>query len=1404
MEWACSAVLTAPATRPGAPPSLDSNGSSSAQPGAPHAPAAVVHPGPVCGASHSSQPWLALGSGGSLRVWDVFTRSAVLHTQLPSPAVCLTFTAAYPTLGVPATVCVVLDSGHLVAVDCTTGSLLAGLALCQPPKGLGLGRPPLVALLPGLPRPVLAYTSPGRSALFALDLAAGLAHLPSSAPSPPKAAALVAAAAAAKLRTEYKKPITCLAAHPEAPVLYVAYATGFVRGYEVAVSATGVSVALRGSFRTDKADAGAVPAARGGASDAVPTITALTVLPQGGPDGRTHLLVAGDAAGKLSCWTVHHVTGAMTPFAACAATPPGSAPVQVRGLVPVRGAASVLAHTAPRTQHADAASAEAPPCRLACFSAFPVGGASGSGCVGPSAMLPSDADMYAAVDAACAQRPHAVPPAVGAALRTCGVADILLLPGTATTLALLVPSMPSGSPPSSSSGCHVVLLQATEAALEATCVPCMLASPAHVPCTSLLAPASAAHSNVATTGVAPPKSVYPSQLYHWAGGSTLAALDVATDTAASVDTILMPSGFGPAASACCVTRSDEGQCCLVFVRPRPGAAPTQYTVVADAQRSAGRGMPGSAAFRPGRCAAFCGPGDSHAAVVDVDGTALEVYATSQLEHGAPLTHVQLPRAIHRVFRDAPEEGSAAGGDTSGPSYRLLYSVDGLHLGRINLGVAITARAQAASLRSRLRLGHDEAVLQVAWQVLPHSSTAAGSQLRPRAVAAVLTTTRVFLADRSLTRVLASFSPEAGLPPRSLLWVGPALLFSTLTAIWHLDWHGDTHLVASLDPAEACASGSEHTRQPGSPRDSFSSAAPGGDPAGLGFGPDPMGGPPGGATHATMDDAPVLLGACNDRLLVAFPQATSAGCAPTLLPRVRACGLGETMLRGWVTLHSVMPFPSLAALHATLAVTASAADGARLSPALVPLLATVGASGLAAALLRAPGAALGPSSAAAVNLHCGDLAAAAGALRRSAATSGCLRSAAAAAGTHLGLPPRDDDMAQAQVSAVGLALSGGDFGTAWDLALLTGDVTIVLAVLHACLHGGGDTRSLDARLQRVQDSGLRHAVMAARGDDPEVAAVAARLTASAAAAVTAVAGPPGTQPQTQGVWNVRTAPGNGAIQGVRPPKGTPALLPWRDPRQGGAAAAVTGATVKAAAGMDGSTTRRVTPVAPLPRDSAGTPTSVAGGGGNIFGSAFPSHGGGGSPHGGSYRYGGGGQEGSVRPSAAELSRPPSAASSLGHAGGGSAFGGDDAVPTSHLFAHSPRASGAHVASSGDGGGGGTSSDDEFGSHYDAHGTPGFGGPTAGRPRFVVNIRSDAALPPALPARPLPKLPGAPGPGLPAPPSGTAAWSQPAAPAWGPLAPPSARPASSIAPGGGWQRPFDPFSALPEDEEGGAHP
>ena len=1344
----------------------------------------------MCGASHGSQPLLALGSGCSLRLWDVLTHTAVLHTQLPSPAVCLTFTPPYPTLGVPPTVCAVLDSGHVVAVDSTTGSLLAVLALCQPPKGLGLGRPPLVVMLPGLPRPVLAYTSPGRSALFALDLAAALAHLPSASPTPPKAAALVAAASPAKLRTEYKKPITCLAVHPEAPVLYMAYATGFVRGYEVAVSASGVSVALRGSFRTDKVDAGAPGASRGGA-DAVPTITALTVLPQGGADGRTHLLVAGDAAGKLSAWTLHPVTGAMTPFGACAATPPGSAPVTIRGLLPVRGAASVLAHMTPRRQHADVASAEAPPCRLSCFAAFPVGGASGAGCVGPSAMLPSDGDMHAAVDAACAQRPHDVPPAVAAALRTCGIADILLLPGTATTLALLVPAMPTAS--ATSSGCHVVLLRASEAALEATCAPCMLAAPAHVPCTSLVAPPS--DGDVATAGVAPPKSLYPSQLYYWTGESTLAAVDVATDSAACVDTILMPSGSGVAASACGVTRSSEGQCSLVFVRPRPGAAPAQYTCVSDAQRSAGRAMPGSAAFRPGRCAAFCGPGDSHCAVVDGEGASLEVFATSQLEHGAPLTTVQLPRSIHRVFRDAPEVAAATGGSTDGPSYRLLYTIDGVHIGRINLGVAIAARAQAASLRPRLRLGHGEAVLQVAWQVVPHG----GPQHRATAVAAVLTTTRVFLADKSLTRLLACPSPEAGPPPRSLLWVGPSLLVSTATGVWHLDWHGDTHLVASLDPAEACVSASEPSRPP---RDS-SSSAPIGDPTGLSFGADAMSAPPGGAAHATMDDAPVLLGACNDRLVVAYPVASSAGCSPSLVPRVRACGLGETMLRGWVTLHSVMPFPTLQALHATLAVTASAADGARLSPAIVPLLASVGASGLAAALMRAPGAALGLSSMAAVNLHCGDLAAAAATLKRSAATSGCVRSAAAAAGTHLGLPSTDDDMAHAQVAACGMALGAGDYGTAWDLALLTGDVTNVLAVLHACVTSGGDTRALDARLQRVQDSGLRHAVLAARGGDPEVAAVAARLVASGAVV------PPGT-PQQQGVWNVRTAPGNGAIQGVRPPNGTPSLLPWRDPRQGGASAAVTGAAVKAATGMEASAARRVTPVAPLPRDGASTPTSAtAGGGGNLFGSAFPS-GGGSSPHGGSYRYGFGGQEGSARPSAAELSRPPSAASSLGHAGGGSGFGGDDAVPTSHLFAHAPRASAAHVASSADGGGGhdggATSSDDEFGGHYDAHGTPhGFGGATSGRPRFVVNIRTDAAPPPALPARPLPKLPGAPGPALPAPPSGSAAWAQPAAPAWGPPAPPSARPAMVAAGGSGWQRPFDPFSALPEDEEGaGAHP
>jgi len=621
-------------------------------------------------------------------------------------------------------------------------------------------------------------------------------------------------------------------------------------------------------------------------------------------------------------------------------------------------------------------------------------------------------------------------------------------------------------------------------------------------------------------------------------------------------------------------------------------------------------------------------------------------------------------------------------------------------------------------------------------------------------------------------------------------MGPSLLVSTLTGVHHLDWTGKLHPLAGLDPASIIDASS--TLPSTSPRTSFSGAD----------------GPQSTFAFSTAlsntalpstgcgDDAPILLAAYSDRLVVGYLTGGSPGMAPNMIPHVRACGVGDALLTGWITLAAALPAVfadgGLAALHATLAVSASAADGARLSggdATLGRLLASVTAAGLAAALQRSPGAATSPGALASACVACGDLTSAVNVLKKWAETA-CedpARGGAAAMGTHLGCPTTQGDIAQVLMSVCGAALAKGDWGSAWDVALLSGDVITLLAVVHAAQSqpGGGAATALEPRMQRVTDAVLRHslaariAAAASQGND-EVSATAAALIAAGRASTSA-----GT---TQSAWNVRTAPGNGALCGVvNAPGEQPRVLGWLDPRQGGAHIAVAGTAVKPAPGLEFGVQRRVTPIAALPSEDSVSGAQATSSGSSFFNSDAtfaPS----GSPR-ISYSH-------SVRPST-EISRPPSVASSMS--------GADEAVPTSHLFAHA--AGRTHqppqqqqqptsrppstTPSSADGAGNASSSDDEFGGGGGGVGSP-FGGPSAGR-RFVVNIRSDVPVAPALPARSLPKLPGAP--------ASTQFAAVPASVRQALAAPASVRPAA----GAGWQRPFDPFAALPEDngeDAGGA--
>lgn len=217
-------------------------------------------------------------------------------------------------------------------------------------------------------------------------------------------------------------------------------------------------------------------------------------------------------------------------------------------------------------------------------------------------------------------------------------------------------------------------------------------------------------------------------------------------------------------------------------------------------------------------AAFVGPNENQFAILDEDKTALSLYVLPGAspqglvgENGtvdrnqsveAESTSIKGPMqfmfesAIDRVFT-TPLESTlmfASHGDQIGMvklilGYRLPSS-DGHYLSTKNEG------------RKFIKLKANETVVQVQWQ-----ETLRGF------VAGILTTQRVLIVTVDLD-VLASTSAkfDKGLPPfRSLLWLGPALLFSTSTSVNMLGWDGKVRTILSISMPNAVLLGALNDR-----------------------------------------------------------------------------------------------------------------------------------------------------------------------------------------------------------------------------------------------------------------------------------------------------------------------------------------------------------------------------------------------------------------------------------------------------------------------------------------------------------------------------------------------------------------------------------------------------------------
>ncbi len=724
---------------------------------------------------------------------------------------------APPCFGAASLVAALAD-GSVLLVNPATGHTLT-VARAQPAKPRGCGERPFIVPLPGT-RPRLVLGSPGRSALLLLDVDDAVAALCGGATAQPPAAK--AAASSSKLRTEYKRPIAAVVAHPGAPLLYVGYTDGAVRAYDAGAP----GAALRFASRVDRCDASAAPASviPGAAARTAPAITALCVLPRGAPSGFAHLLVAADASGRLAAWEASPNSGALTPLATAVAAQPGAPALSVQALFALPDVGAV------------AASCVAPG-GVGSVETFAAGGGSGT-----AARLVRS--PWGAPHASLAQL--LASPLVPAAAATFAVLCGAVALPACTQVALLL-----------SSG-HVALVASQPPQLGAA--PCLLAAPSHLPPRHFYAECdappgdAAADSGEAAAGAAPaPRRAfdYPPALFFCTGG-LVAAVDVAAGEAVRFEEPQLAAGATPAR----LVRSDAQRCSLLFTRSAGGAPPASVALLRD-----GVGQQGAAAattcaacsaFRPALDGAFFGASDAFFALLEPCGSVLSLHAVRAV--AGLMTGTALPPPVARAELPAPGAHRLFPG---GGGACVLACRDGESVCRVRLRAVLDSAASTARVRPGLRLDAGEAVLQVAWQRVPSAAGAA---------CAVLTTAKVLITDAALC-TLAAVTPAS--PPRSMLWVGPALLFSTCAGIAQLAWDGGVYALCTTD------AGTEADVAPGQPRPdiaaSFGSAA---------------------------DEAPVLLAALNDRLLLLH---AGRGDAPREMRlRARPVGLLQPLALGATT------------------------------------------------------------------------------------------------------------------------------------------------------------------------------------------------------------------------------------------------------------------------------------------------------------------------------------------------------------------------------------------------------------------------------------------------------------------------------------------------------------------------
>lgn len=295
----------------------------------------------------------------------------------------------------------------------------------------------------------------------------------------------------------------------------------------------------------------------------------------------------------------------------------------------------------------------------------------------------------------------------------------------------------------------------------------------------------------------------------------------------------------------------------------------------------------------GQDAAFIGPNDGEFAILDNDKTGLALYILPGM------SSQELDQKNKAALEENPTV-DAASSSVKGPVHFLFESeVDRIFstplestvmfashgnqiaLAKLVQGYRLSASdghghyiSTTAEGRKSIKLKVNEIILQVHWQ----------ETLRGH-VAGVLTTHRVLIVSADLEILATTTSKfDRGLPSfRSLLWIGPALLFSTATAVCVLGWDGKVRTILSTSLPNA-----------------------------------------------------VLLGALNDRLLLVNPTEVNPKQKKKIQIKSRLVGLLEPLLIGFATMQQY--FEQKIDLPETLYQITSRFDSLRISPRSLDVLA----------------------------------------------------------------------------------------------------------------------------------------------------------------------------------------------------------------------------------------------------------------------------------------------------------------------------------------------------------------------------------------------------------------------------------------------------------------------------------